>query len=618
MKRSTGDPVTKGVAMRSRLALLAVLLGAVVLVGAGAGVGATPPTTQCAPAADFPAATTPVAFWSTEARCAIVPAGPGGSFGAENFGNKFPGEAAVYMAIVHVAIYDAAVAIEGGYQPYAIALSAPDASPEAAIATAAYDTLVGLPALGLSTAQQSILDGDYVAYMSAIADGPAKDSGIDVGRKVAAAVLALRANDGLEKNPTVADLDPPAPGLGVWQPGPGAALGLRLPGVKPLVLTSASQFRPGAPNSLTSQQYADDLNQTEQLGRVDSTTRTADQTTQALFWTDHDIRQWNDGLLRLASDRGLNLVQTARMLAMAHVAGGDAMIACFDAKYHYWFWRPYQAIPQADTDGNPNTVADPTWLPLGTTPNFPEYPSAHACDSTAMVAALDAFFGTDNVPLTLDSRITHTSRHYDRLQDIVTDVDQARVLVGFHFLSSDLQGSALGSEVGRYVADHAFQPSSNGNMTCSNLQLNGITVSGNLTVAPGTWCDLVGVTVNGNLSVQGGGGLRVTGSTVRGNVQAQGVTGASDPLGSGVNVICDSTIDGNLQIQSSGSSSPWQIGGCGPVTVSGNLQFQSNAGTGNTIVQTTVRGNLQCQGNHDVSGSGNTVNGNRQGQCSRL
>ena len=116
--------------MKARFVLLAVLLGAVVLVGPGSGVSATsPPTTQCAPAADYPAATTPVAFWSTEARCAIVPAGPGGSFGPENFGNKFPGEAAVYMGIVHVAIYDAAVAIEGGYQPYAIALRAPRCFP---------------------------------------------------------------------------------------------------------------------------------------------------------------------------------------------------------------------------------------------------------------------------------------------------------------------------------------------------------------------------------------------------------------------------------------------------------------------------------------------------------
>ena len=296
--------------------------------------------------------------------------------------------------------------------------------------------------------------------------------------------------------------------------------------MRPLTLTSPSQFRPGGPNSLTSQAYADDLNQVEQLGRIDSTARTADQTLQARFWTDHDIRQWNDGLLRLASDRGLDLVQTARMLAMAHVAGGDAMVGCFDAKYHYWFWRPFQAIPQADSDGNPATVSDPAWLPLGATPNFPEYPSAHACHSTAVVAALDAFFGTDKVAFTLESRVTNTTRRYDRLQDIVDDVDQARVLVGFHFLSSDLQGSVLGRTVGRYVADHSFQPSTNGNVTCSNLLLNGTTVYGNLTVAPGRWCDLVDVTVNGNLQVQGGSGLRLTGSTVHGNVQAQGMTGA--------------------------------------------------------------------------------------------
>ena len=149
------------------------------------------------------------------------------------------------------------------------------------------------------------------------------------------------------------------------------------------------------------------------------------------------------------------------MLAMAHVAGGDAMIACFDAKYHYWFWRPYQAIHLADTDGNPDTVADPTWQALGATPNFPEYPSAHACHSTAVVEALDAFFGTDKIALSLDSRapgLTETTRTYHRLHDIVKDVDWARVLVGFHFRNSDLQGSSLGRKVGRYVVDHYFQP----------------------------------------------------------------------------------------------------------------------------------------------------------------
>src|SRR6266542_2127020 len=237
------------------------------------------------------------------------------------------------MGIVHAAIYDAAVAIEGGYMPYAVSLTAPaDTSAAAAIATAAHHTLIGLqPQLGLNPSQQAILDGDYAAYLAAIPDDAAKTN-----------VVALRANDGREKNPTVVDLGPPAAGSGVWQPDLSRpVLGLRLPGIRPLALESASQFRPDGPNPLTSEEYADDVNQVEQLGRFDSATRTDEQTTEALFWTDHDIRQWNDGMLRLIAARGLDLVQTARMLAMAHVAGGDAMIAGFDAKYHYWFWRPY-------------------------------------------------------------------------------------------------------------------------------------------------------------------------------------------------------------------------------------------------------------------------------------
>jgi hypothetical protein len=494
-----------------------ILARGTVVPGQAVGV---PPQTQCAPAAATPAATTPVAFWSTEARCAIVPAGPGGVFGSENFGNKFPGEAAVYMGIVHVAIYDAAVAIEGGYRPYATAVTPTPAdnlrgktgwaawvawrlgaedwksygsanpnvrprvpraipsswwtrlanfagsapappSPAAAIATATYDTLVALqPTLGLDMNGQTILSGDYSAYMAVIPDGTAKENGVAIGEQAAQAVLANRANDGLDKNPTLVDLNPPPPGPGVWQPAPVPApvLGLRLPRVRPLALKSASQFRPDDPNALTSQAYATDFNQVKDLGRSDSTTRTAAQTQQALFWTDHDIRQWNDGLLRLAAARGLDLVQTARMLAMAHVAGADAMIACFDAKYHYWFWRPYQAIPHADSGSNPATVADPNWQPLRTTPNFPEYPSAHACHSTAIVQALDAFFGTDNIPITLDSRATGTTHTYNHLRDVVKDVDQARVLVGFHFLSSDEAGSNLGRQVGDYVVQHFFQP----------------------------------------------------------------------------------------------------------------------------------------------------------------
>ena len=457
--------------MLARAAAVCALAAAGLSLTPASATGADPvglPATQCASAATYPAATTTIGFWSTEARCAIVPAGPGGVFGAENFGTKFPGEAAVYMGIVHVAIYDAAVAIDGGYRPYTTTPPAPTTTtPDAAVATAAYDTLTGLqPQLGAS---QAVIDTDYADFMADIPDGTAaestaKQNGIDVGRQAADAVLALRSDDGRGCTTTVAQLNPPPAGPGVWQPNPtGPVLGLCLPGMRPLALHSAAQFRPDGPNALTSRAYADDLNQTESLGAVDSTTRSTAQTNQARFWTDHDIRQWDDGLLALAHQQGLDLVQTARMLAMAHVAGGDAMIACFDAKYHYWFWRPYQAIHAAASDNNPDTVADPTWAPLGATPNFPEYPSAHACHSTAVVTALDSFFGTDKIPFTLTSRAPGLpdgarTRNFTTLHAIVKDVDWARVLVGFHFRNSDLQGTTLGRDVGAYVANHYFQP----------------------------------------------------------------------------------------------------------------------------------------------------------------
>jgi hypothetical protein len=426
-------------------------------------LGTASVTSGSGPTAQADAATlaaTPVIDWSNEARRAIVPAGPGGIFGTENYGNKFPGEAGVYMAIVHAAIYDAALAIEGGYEPYAIALTAPsDTSPAAAIATAAHHVLVGLqPALGLTLAQQAILDGDYASYLAAVPDGAAKTNGIAIGDQVATAVLALRTNDGREKNPTLADLGPPPAGPGVWDAGSAPAVGLRVPGIRPLALETASQFRPDGPSPLTSEEYAADFAQIKEFGRVDSTARTADQTTEALFWTDHDARQWNDGMLHLAETQKLDLVQTARMLAIAHVAGADALIACFDAKYHYWFWRPYQAIARADTDGNPATVADAGWAPLRATPNHPEYPSAHACHTTAVATGLAAFFGTDKVPFTLDSRVTRTTREYERFHEAVKDVNRARVLAGFHFRNSDQEGSNLGRKVGGYVETHLFRP----------------------------------------------------------------------------------------------------------------------------------------------------------------
>jgi hypothetical protein len=403
---------------------------------------------------------TAIKEWSDEARRAIVPPGPNGVFGAENYGNKFPGEAAVYMGIVHAAIFDTAVAIDGGYAPYAIAVSAPkNTSADAAVATATYQTLIGLePALGLTPDQRGKLDQRYHTYLSHISDTEGRDNGRAIGAQISAAVLKLRQNDGRERNPRLADLHPPAPGHGVWDEGASPAIGLRLPGIHPLALARGSQFRPTGPSSLRSAEYSTDFAEVAEFGGLDSSKRSIEQTSQALFWTDHDVRQWNDGLLKLAADRDLDFVHTARLLAMAHAAGGDAMIACFDAKYAYWFWRPYQAVPGGEDDGNPATTGQSLWRPLRPTPNFPEYPSAHACHTTAIAESLEAFFGSDAIVFTLDSRANATTRRYERFSDVVADVNLARILVGFHFRGSDEDGSTLGRAVARYVVTHRFLP----------------------------------------------------------------------------------------------------------------------------------------------------------------
>ena len=368
---------------------------------------------------------------------------------------RFPGEAAVFMGIVHAAIYDVVVAIEGGYRPYAITPTVPpNTSLEAAVATAVHRVLVAR--FGDQQSTLDALEDAYDAYLDGIPDGEAKTNGKAVGEEVGLGMVALRTNDGLDD--PVPYVQPP-PGPGVYEPtAPAPPVGTRLPRVLPLALESASQFRPNGPPALTSGEYAKDFNEVKDLGRFDSSVRSADQTALALFWTDSDIPQWNRNLLRLAEARDLTAIETARMLAMAHVAGGDAMIGCFDAKYHYLSWRPLHAIRRADTDDNHLTAADPAWQPLRNTPNHPEYPSAHACHTTAIAEALESFFGPGRTSFSLDSLVTGEARYYDRFKDAVEEVNNARVWAGFHFRYADEDGSKLGRKVARFVVTRFFQP----------------------------------------------------------------------------------------------------------------------------------------------------------------
>lgn len=385
-----------------------------------------------------------VADWSLIAQNTVVAVG-----------KRFPGEAAVYMGIVHAAIYDVVVAIQGGYRPYAMTPTVlPNTSVEAAVATAAHRVLV--VRFPDQQGGPEGLDAVYDFYLLGIPDGEAKTNGILVGEEVGIGMLDLRASDGLD---SIVPYVQRPPGPGVYEPtAPAPPLGARMPGVRPLALEYASQFRPHGPPALPSGEYTHDFNEVKYLGRIDSRVRSAEQTAVALFWTDHDIPQWNRNLLRLADARGLTAIETARMLAMAHVAGGDAMIGCFDAKYHYLSWRPLHAILRAGTDGNPHTRPDPTWQPLLPTPNHPEYPSAHACHTTAVAEALESFFGPGRLRISLDSLVTGETRTYKKFRDVVTEVNDARVWAGFHFRYAQEDGSRLGRRVARFVVRNFFQP----------------------------------------------------------------------------------------------------------------------------------------------------------------
>jgi len=411
----------------------------VIALGVAAAFAAT--TSATASAQSAPSGARAVADWSLIAQNAIVVVG-----------RKFPGEAAVHMAIVHATIYDVVVAIEGGYRPYAITPTVPpNTSLDAAVATAAHRVLVGR-----FPDQQASLNDVYLAYLNGIPDGQAKSNGIQVGEEVGVGMLLLRANDGLD---SIVPYVQRPPGPGVYEPtAPATPLGTRMPRVLPLALKYASQFRPNGPPALHSGEYAKDFKEVKDLGRVDSAVRSAEQTAVARFWTDHDLPQWNRNLLRLAEARGLTAIETARMLAIAHVAGGDAMVGCFDAKYHYLSWRPIHAIQRADTDGNAHTAPDRAWQPLLPTPNHPEYPSAHACHTTAIAETLESFFGPGRLRFSLDSLVTGETRYYTRFAEVVAEVNNARVWAGFHFRYSQEDGSRLGRNVARFVVRNFFQP----------------------------------------------------------------------------------------------------------------------------------------------------------------
>jgi hypothetical protein len=251
------------------------------------------------------------------------------------------------------------------------------------------------------------------------------------------------------------------PTPGIWIPTPPAFAAPALPWLSkmvPFTMSSPSEFRPEPPFPLTSQDWADDYNQVKALGALNSTVRTPDQTQIALFWTDHVGVQYSRAFRALAVARNLDIADTARLFATLYTSGADAAIGCWDAKYHYSFWRPVTAITNGDIDGNPNTIPDSTWMPLTATPNHPEYPSAHSCVTGSVANALKNFFGTPNVTVVVTNGVTGTTQTFTSVDDWVKQVQSARIYAGFHYHHSVVEGVVLGKKVSDQLSRTYFQP----------------------------------------------------------------------------------------------------------------------------------------------------------------
>ena len=382
-------------------------------------------------------------------------------------GKKSPTVAFVYFAYVDIAMFDSVNSIDRRFQPFAVQVDAPrDASKDAAASVAAHDVLVHYLPL-----QQAALDSELQTSLDAITDGPAAiTAGVNVGHAVVAQWLAQRSGDGLEA-PVVLPL--PNPGPGIWEPVPTYPQPnpITPPPVaewqsqfKPFALRSADQFlsRVPPPPSLTSSTFTNDFNLTKSYGALNSSVRTAEQTEIGLFWADNPAAQYSRAFRGLVENQKLGTADAARLGAMSYVALADSATACMNAKYHYFFWRPLTAIRNADTDGNPNTVADPNWVPLDVTPGHPEYPANHGCVTQALMDILTAFFQTDEIPYSVTSRVTNTTHSFGNFEDVVTEVDNARIFGGMHFHHSVKEGNRLGRRVAEYILNHKFCPADGG------------------------------------------------------------------------------------------------------------------------------------------------------------
>jgi hypothetical protein len=286
-------------------------------------------------------------------------------------------------------------------------------------------------------------------------DGDAKSQGIKLGQEVAAEILEMRANDGA----SAADAYRPKTRPGVYIPTP-ITVGAQFPHVTPFALTSPSQFRPKPPPSLKSAEWARDYNEIKDIGEKNSTKRTARQTEDARFWISVNPGMSHQLERQIVIAKGMDAVDSAHFMALVSAAEIDAIIAVFDAKYKYEFWRPITAIRNGDIDGNPATERDATWLPIDATPMHPEYPCAHCIINSAVAAVVKALLGTDEIPeVSLTSPfVPGVTHHYTNLRAYCDEVAGARIYAGFHYRNSTVVGNEMGQKIGEYAFKTIMEP----------------------------------------------------------------------------------------------------------------------------------------------------------------
>ena len=405
---------------------------------------------------------TTVLDWNRHASEALIGAPDGGTPGA----GQTPPVSVLHMAMVQTAVFDAVNTIDRGYESYLDDLPrAPGwASKRAAVATAAHDVLVGLgiaPVPALPPAVIDRLNTLYTAALAGIPDGRAKTAGIEAGAAAADEMLAQRTGDG-RYVPFTLDV---GDGPGEWRPTSGVNDPFAwVANVEPFLMKRTSQFRTDGPLDLDSRAYAREYQEVKEYGGdgtsiITPNLRTTEQTATATFFTANPVEMYNRAFRTFAVDRNMKLVDQARLFAQLNLAGADGVIGCWDDKAHYGFWRPITAIQNGDNDTNRRTVGDTTWKSLVPSPPYPDHPSGYNCVTGAFMHTAQDFFGKKKVDFSL-VKITpgqpDLTRDYGRFTDVIKDTIDARIWLGIHFRTPDVQGAELGEDVADWLDRRFF------------------------------------------------------------------------------------------------------------------------------------------------------------------